>query len=90
MKDGRTKRKRSTQEQITALRDQDALLDEDLIDQPHGPDHIATIDLPIMLRRRGDGVRIVIDSSFHPHLIFRDTHSRRDGIAATSSIDRPK
>jgi DNA invertase Pin-like site-specific DNA recombinase len=41
-----------------------ALLEEDLIEQTRGRDDIVTIDLPIMLRRRGNGMRIVIDSPY--------------------------
>jgi len=41
-----------------------ALLDEDFLDQTHSPDDIITIDLPIILRRRGNGMRIVIDSPY--------------------------
>lgn len=40
------------------------MLDENLIEQADGSDEIVTIDLPIMLRRRGNGMRMVIDSPY--------------------------
>lgn len=40
-----------------------ALLD-DVADQTLSPDDTVTIELPIMLRRRGNGMRIVIDSPY--------------------------
>ncbi|HTV69638.1 MAG TPA: recombinase family protein [Rhizobiaceae bacterium] len=41
-----------------------ALLDDDVTDQTHSPDDIVSIELPIMLRRRGNGMRIVIDPPY--------------------------
>ena len=41
-----------------------ALLDDDIADQTTCSDDVVTIDLPIMLRRRGNGMRIVIGSPY--------------------------
>jgi DNA invertase Pin-like site-specific DNA recombinase len=41
-----------------------ALLGGDLLDQSSNPDGLITVELPIMLRRRGVGMRIVIDSPY--------------------------
>ncbi|MGC4024309.1 MAG: recombinase family protein [Mesorhizobium sp.] len=41
-----------------------ALLNEDITDHIHSPDDIVAIELPIDLRRRGNGVRIVINSPY--------------------------
>lgn len=40
------------------------LVDEDIADQPRSPEDTVTVELPIMLRRRGNGMRIVIDSPY--------------------------
>ena len=40
------------------------LIDDDLADQPHSLEDTVSIELPIMLRRRGNGMRIVIDSPY--------------------------
>jgi len=42
----------------------DRLLDEDIVPPFSEPDDIITIELPIVLRRRGNGIRIVIDSPY--------------------------
>ena len=40
------------------------LLEEGIVGQPSEPDDIVTIELPIVLRRRGNGMRIVIESPY--------------------------
>jgi DNA invertase Pin-like site-specific DNA recombinase len=70
------------------------LIDEDLADQPHSPDNIVALDLPIMLRRRGNGMRIVINSPYvqpepDPSLVdlIARAHIYLDRLTGTSAMN---